>query len=267
LSFGDEIMASGHALAEHRRTGRPIRIVGADGRPLWSDLWRDLPWIVQPGASVAGSLDVANGPGCRPYIRYPFTRALGCTYSGWRARDHVGSIVFSDEEIRRARDVTASFGRFALLEPNLDPRGNPNKQWGWDRWQSLVDLTASVSWVQLSHAARPQLQGVASIETGSFRSAAAVLSLARMAVLPEGGLHHAAGALGIPAVVLFGGAVDVEATGYPHHDNVVDRSPGSPCGRWMPCEHCRDVWATISPAEIAARVLKKWSGDGHDLAA
>jgi len=79
MSYGDEIMASGHALAKHRETGQRVRIADKAGRPRWSELWAGLPWIVQPGEAGEGAVMLKNGPQCRPYIRYPFSRERGCT--------------------------------------------------------------------------------------------------------------------------------------------------------------------------------------------
>jgi len=260
MGYGDEIMASGHALSVHRTTGKRVRIVEADGRPRWSDLWRGLDWIVGPGESAGGATDLPNGPGCRPYIRYPFNRTIGCTYADWRARDHVGVIALSDQERAAARKLTRSMSQFIVVEPNLDPRGNPNKQWGRSRWQALVDLIhRDVQVVQFAMPGRPVLRNVRPVKTRSFREAAAVLELATTSVLPEGGLHHASGALRRPAVVLFGGSVDVRATGYDWHDNVCDEGEGSPCGAWSPCDHCRKAWERLAPtlvADVARQILE-----------
>jgi hypothetical protein len=253
MSFGDEIMASGHALSVHRKSGGRIVIVGLDGEPRWSDLWAGLPWIVQPGETRAGASAVQNGPQCRPYIAYPFNRDIGCRYSGWRARDHLGEIRFTAEETGFAARATAGLEGFILIEPGVPAQSNPNKQWGRAKWQALADILTGEGRivVQVGAPGTDTLAGVKLVETPSFRHGAAVLARAAHSILPEGGLHHAAGALHLPAVVLFGGAVDVEATGYPWHTNVVDDGPLSPCGAWSPCDHCADVWAKLSPEHVA----------------
>jgi len=259
MSYGDEIMASGHALAKHRETGQRVRIADKAGRPRWSELWAGLPWIVQPGEAGEGAVMLKNGPQCRPYIRYPFSRERGCTYSGWRARDHVGEIRFTDGELVRAETLAQPLGRFVLIEPHVPPQSNPNKQWGLALWQALADiLTAHGHRVaQFSFPGAPLLKSAAAIEAGSFRVAAAVLKHASGLVLPEGGLHHAAGVQRLPAVVLFGGAVDVNATGYPWHRNLADDGPGSPCGAWSPCRHCASIWARLTPQSVAAEVTEE----------
>ena len=247
-------MASGHALTLHRETGKKVRICDRNGKPRWSDLWLGLQWIVQPGEDAERSFDLRNGPGCRPYIRYPFTRRLGCTYSGWRARDNVGAIRFMPDEIAYAEAVRQRLGRFIVIEPQIAPKSNPNKQWG--KWQGLVDLMRADGHlvVQLGPEGTETLPGAVLIPTRTFREGAAVLGRAWKTVLPEGGLHHAAGVMRRDAVVLFGGTVDAEATGYPWHTNIVD---GPACGAWEPCAHCREIWDRLEPEAVYAALTRQ----------
>lgn len=257
MGYGDEIMASGHALAEHKRTGKRVKILDLVGRPRFDVMWRGLPWIAQPH-ETGDFATVRNGPQCRPYIEYPFGREIGQRWTTWRARDHVGAIALTAAEQRFAREETTGLGkagRFFVIEPCLDPRGNPNKQWGAANWAELVErmIGDGLTVVQLGPEVRPEWSsGVRHIRTRSFRMAAAVLARAAGAVLPEGGLHHAAAVLGVPAVVLFGGYIPPDVTGYDGHVNLADCGPGSPCGRWTPCRHCRDVWLGLLPADVLA---------------
>src|SRR3990167_412332 len=141
MSYGDEIIAGGHARSEHDKTGHLIRIVTKDGAPRYSDLWNGLPWFATRGTDEGNIRNLADGPHCRPYIEYPFTRGGGCRYSGWRVRDNVGAIVFSDSETWFARDCLGdSADKTVLVEPDIPEQSNPNKQWGRSKWQGLADL-------------------------------------------------------------------------------------------------------------------------------
>jgi len=253
LSYGDEIMAGGHALAIHKETGKRVRIADLYGRTRWSGLWYNLDWIVVPGEDESGAAMVVNGPFCRPYISYPFTIESGCRFTGWRARDHLGALRFSSEEWSFANK--AGLEAFVVIEPNIPVRSNPNKQWGREKWQALVDFFyGGVPFVQLGPPGTEILRGVRHIETPTFRHAAALLTMADAIIVPEGGLHHAAGALALDAIVLFGGSPSVEATGYPWHENIADTSPLAACGRWSPCDHCAEFWRDLAP-EFVARKL------------
>lgn len=251
MGIGDEIMASGHALAEHRRTGKRVRILDLHGRPRADAMWQGLRFIAEPHEK-GDFTEIRNGPQCRPYVAYPFTIERGQRWTSWRARDHVGVIALTQPERQAAGAAVAALGEFVVIEPNLDPKSNPNKQWGHEKWARLAGLmlAAGVTVVQMGPQPVRVAAGVRYVRTRSFRAAAAVLERARAAVLPEGGLHHAAAALDVPAVVLFGGHIGPETTGYDGHVNIADGGEGSPCGRWLRCGHCADIWQRLEPEAV-----------------
>jgi ADP-heptose:LPS heptosyltransferase len=76
----------------------------------------------------------------------------------------------------------------------------------------------------------------------------AVLSRTKAAVLPEGGLHHAAAALGLKCIVIYGGFISPDQTGYDLHINLF--TGGTPCGSRKSCQHCKDAMAKIEPAQV-----------------
>lgn len=238
MGMGDELMAAGHAARAHRETGKPVCIVNESGQVRYHELWDGLEFIVP--ARVPGAVEVRNGSGCRPYIRYPFT-AEGHGYTDWRARDHRPVIATKRE----------AAGGFVLIESTIKHGANPNKH--WPRWQEVVDALPGVRFVQCSPAGGG-LRGVETVRTATFMEAVRVLARVSLYVGPEGGMHHAAAALGVPAVVVFGGSPSIEATGYPDHVNF---GCDDPCGRWSRCAHCAEVAERITPEDVAAAVKDK----------
>jgi len=65
----------------------------------------------------------------------------------------------------------------------------------------------------------------------------------------EGGLHHAAAALGRPAVVIFGHFIDPEVTGYHGHKNLRGGAVGM-CGSWSSCPECVRAMEAITPEVV-----------------
>ena len=49
----------------------------------------------------------------------------------------------------------------------------------------------------------------------------------------------------MPAVVLFGGYISPDVTGYDRHANLF--TGGEACGRRTVCDHCRDAMNRITP--------------------
>lgn len=261
MGFGDEIMAAGEARRAQQTDPRPVAVAGRDGRARWHRLWRGNPRIATPG-QVAAGLDVqwiANGPGRRPYLDYaamrrdwesvlpgrPFTSEvrdarLPWRYTSWRAAP--GELFVPRLEPRG----------YVVVEPSLKPGASPNKDWGRARWQALVRLLPDLDWVQLGPPGVALLEGVRHVPSPTFESACTALSGAAAAVLPEGGLHHAAAALSVPAVVIFGAMTSPANTGYAGHVNLFDAAGGeSPCGQRVPCAHCARAMAAIRPEIVA----------------
>lgn len=243
MGWGDELMASGQARVLHERTGRKVQVVDRHGERRWSPIWEGNPKIARP--SDSGKFEtVVNAPGTRPYHS-------GKLEDRWvynpTFRADVGEIYFTEAE----RDFASRYQPQVVVEPNLKKKASPNKDWGWERWLAFAGmaLERGMGLVQLGPAGTRRLPGVALIETPSFRHACAVLANAGAYVGHEGGLHHAAAALHIPGVVIFGGFTPVELTGYPIHRNF-GVGIGGACGMRRPCAHCAREMAAITPQRV-----------------
>lgn len=145
-----------------------------------------------------------------------------------------------------------------IVEPNLKNKASPNKDWGWDRWRDLLRMMRAngLQPVQLGPPNIRRIDSAYWINTENFRLAAAVMSTARVAVLSEGALHHAAAAFKIPAVVIFGGYISPEVTGYAWQRNLFVSTPEHPlgCGWRKPCAHCAEAMASITPEMVMAKL-------------
>jgi ADP-heptose:LPS heptosyltransferase len=248
MGYGDELMVSGRARVMQQTDPRKV-LVTYQGAPKWSrwaSVWENNPRIAKAGErgdfqELQARDRVTN---MRPYH-------LAKTPERWTYnpafRADVGEIYFTEEEKAFGRPHVGA----VILEPHIKPGASPNKDWGWARWNELALLVqqAGLRVMQVGAAGTPVLNGAELIVTPSFRLACAVLFQARAAILPEGGLHHAAAALGVPAVVIFGGFTPVELTGYALHRNL-GVSVGEACGRRTPCAHCAVEMGKIAPARV-----------------
>ena len=249
MGWGDEIMASGQARVRHALTGRKVAIVDRHGGRRWSVLWEGNPKIAKPGE--AGQFDaILNAPGARPYHieKRPDRWIFDPTF-----RAPVGEIFLKDAE----REFASYYKPQIVVEPNLKAKASQNKHWGWERWQRFADLAnaSGLELVQLGPSGTRRLEGVALINTPDFRHACAVLANAGAYVGHEGGLHHAAAALGIRGVVIFGGFTPVELTGYPMHRNL-GASLKQACGMRIPCEHCERTMTAITPEMVLEELTR-----------
>lgn len=245
MGVGDAIMASGHARVAQLKDPRKVRIQHGHRVP-WSEVWDGNPRIARPGDGgevqilYARSLD----SNMRRYHR-------GKTHTQWtynlEFRPDVGELYLTGAE----KQFAAQHKPQVILEPNIKAGASPNKQWGFARWQRFAELAArdGIQLSQIGQYGVARLAGVQFIETQSFRLGCAVLATASAYVGGEGGLHHAAAALGVPGVVVFGGFTPVELTGYAIHRNL-GVSLGAACGMRLPCTHCVREMARITPEQV-----------------
>lgn len=249
MGMGDELIAAGQARALHALDGRKVIIRDRHDRIRWHELWRNNPAIISPHDRAHKAHEIKNGPGARPYIA-----AKSDTRWTWKEFTCTpAALHFFPDEI----ELSARQGRpDIVIEPMLKAKASPNKDWGRPRWEALVGLMrrAGMRPVQLGTAGTQRLHGCDFIETPSFRLACAVLARARACVVPEGGLHHAAAALSVPAVVIYGGYISPRQTGYESQANLF--TGGEPCGMRIPCEHCTAAMEQITPALVMENLLK-----------
>lgn len=222
-----------------RLDARPVVVIDAYGRPRWSPIWEGNPRIARARGNP--SQELLNGPGVRPYIE----RKLPTRWV-WRDNFRVepGEIYLTDAE----RAWAEQFRGCLLVEPNVKVKPEAiNKRWIWERWQAVVERH-DASWLQVGPPGTRKLSGTMLVETPSFREACAVLSVCRAFVGTEGGLHHAAAALGVPSVVLFSGFIPPQITGYAAQRNI--HHGGAACGSRLPCLHCKEAMEAISVNEV-----------------
>lgn len=258
MGYGDQLMATGMARGALAR-GRKIAF--GDGRKiLWDkhseEMFRGNLNIARPGAERDENVDwAAYYKGHRIYNR----QDPGGRRWLWNLdfRPIPGEVIFDRNEVRNS----ARFGKgFVVIEPNVVPWKSvaPNKDWGLARYQAVADALKAHGHrvVQVRDGKTGErLAGVEQLRTLGFRDALAILRHARLFVGPEGGLHHGAAAVGIPAVVLFGGFIPPQVTGYPGHANLTGGAQA--CGSYTRCQHCIDALAAISADEVLAAALER----------
>ena len=261
MGYGDEILSSGLARGMHAR-GKLAAF--GDGRQIvwsrWSEeVFRHNPNIAKPGDEGASDIEWI------PFYKGNRGYHLGMTPTNWiynmQFRPVPGQIFFDQHETEMARMFNSGF---VLIEPNVPHHKTwaANKQWPAERFQQVADGLQGVGYrvVQLIYKdARTVLRDVDHIHTKTFREALGILSRAALFIGGEGGLHHGAAALGVPAVVLFGGYTPIELTGYPPlHVNLKGDSVTA-CGSLRTCDHCIAAMDSIATKDVlhhALRLLK-----------
>ncbi len=164
-----------------------------------------------------------------------------------------GELFFTREEARFAEKVGKNF---IVIEPNVPEWKTvaPNKQWPIERYDEVARKLHTEGWglIQFNFKTGHRVPFARQIATPNVRLALAVLKRAALYIGAEGGLHHGAAALSVPAVVLFGGFVPPQVTGYDDHVNLTGGAEA--CGVYTPCQHCREALSRIGVDEVMAGV-------------
>lgn len=274
MGFGDALMASAQARVLNETTGKKIAI--GDGKSLpWKapevEVFRSNPRLAIQADLDNGEVEwIVNWSGHRPYVdRKRMEREFAEAYPGrkftmkdrmlpWRFTDWQvpgpGEIYFNQPEISRARERFAG-KTFAVVEPRMKRGASPNKVWLSDRYRDVVSKLR-MSFVQFNPD--PPLPGAWVVRTATFREACAILSLASLYIGTEGGLAHAAAALGVPSVVYHGGYI--RPWDYPRQVALY-REEGSPCGMRIECKHCREIARDITADEALRGIEQVMDGE------
>lgn len=251
--YGDEIIATGLARGAQLR-GKRIAF-GEKGRILWgphsAEIFKGNPNIAPPGSELDLDIEwLKYFKGHRIYNRH---RGNNWEWN-YSFRPKPGEVFLDETERAYAATIDAGF---VLIEPNVPwhKLAAVNKDWGLANYQAVAATLGAMGYEIAQFAVgRDRLKGVKVLSPPTFRHALAALERAALVITPEGGLHHGAAAVGARAVVMFGGWIAPEATGYSMHSNITASSPA--CGLLKPCPHCRRAMREIKVERVMAAAIE-----------
>lgn len=237
-------MALGRAEALFEKTGKKVAICDEYGYP------RDhAAWHGHPAIDRRSSQKIVDCPPARPYIL------------GFKDR----KMIYNENHVARAGRVHLTpeerasnklVEPYAVVGPIIKQKASPNKSWGIKRWEAVIkDFPIPV--YQLCETPYTKvIRGARRYDTPSFRHALAVIERATLVMCNEGGNHHMAASMGVPAVVIFGAFISPAVTGYDFHVNITARTKEGFCGSWDSCEHCKVAMASITPSMVKRKALR-----------
>ena len=267
MGAGDDLISTG--LARGFRARGKLAAFGDGKRILWgpfsAEMFQGNPNIAKPGSERNENIEwVANYKGNRVYNKY----SNGKWHWNMDFKVTPGELYFSEWEKHQA--AQSMLADFVVVEPNVEwhKAVAPNKDWGAANYDELTRrlLADGHRVVQFIHKnSRRRLRGVTTIEHHKFRQAIAMLKRASLYIGPEGGMHHAAAAVGTDAVVIMGGFIPPSVVGYDGHINLTGGAEA--CGTIGECAHCRIAMAKISVDEVwhhACQIRSGFAGaSGH----
>jgi hypothetical protein len=190
---------------------------------------------------------VKNYQGHRPYLKGTKNGRL-LFNDDYKPR--VGEVYFNQLEKKNIDKIDKDY---IVVEPNVKRLYAHTVNKAWHGWKEL--FKHDLPWLQLGDVTVKRYTKWK--ETTTFREALQVLSKAKLFVGTDGGLHHAAAALGIPSVVIWTGFTSPRHLGYDTHRNIHDGS--EPCGTYdSVCQHCLLKAKNISVEQVLDAVNTEW---------
>jgi ADP-heptose:LPS heptosyltransferase len=252
MGIGDELMMAGEARRLAAGRGHRYRMLDKRGQPKWHWVWEGNPNIARLDEPHDGEIGYSNA--LRPYI----ATLTPARYTFRDYRPHPAELRLTP----RARALAEHARGAIVFNPSVKERAPVNKDWGLQRWKALLARGVGLRWIQIGEPGRsPRLRGADFIPTADFFDACGVMSGAAAVVVHEGALHHAAAALGVPAVVIRGGFISPRVTGYAGQVDfyVEDERYPLGCGNRLPCPHCAEAMEAVKPERVAAVVRELMS--------
>jgi ADP-heptose:LPS heptosyltransferase len=248
MGIGDELMAAGEVAHRAKGTVQKFRMIDKSGNWRWHFTWEGNPHIARPGDHYDGDF-YTHPNGHRPYIYAE--NDLQRTFVPYTPRPAFLPIPYNlDQESTNAKG-------FVIFNPHIKVRASPNKEWPMDYWKLLIKLGSDFKWL-LVDGDRKHFRGAGTAWSPTFWHACALMKHARAVVCHEGALHHAAAAIGVPTIVIRGGYISPEVTGYPGQVDMYVKDPSHPygCGMRVPCGHCATSMAMITPHKVLEQLRR-----------
>jgi len=238
MGYGDDILAVGQAIKLGYKDGG-VEIGRNRKRLHHSPMFRGLGWV----NSTTGRHFLKDYIGRRGYVDYAKSNSARIALlDDYRA--HPGELALGPSGGAGAvvihTDVKRSFS-------------GENRMWPASYWEELVrELDCEV--LQVDPPGTPLVPGTVRKVEEDPRRALAWLQGAALLVTTEGLFHHAAAALGVPTIVLWGGRTNPRILGYESHRNLTALEEW--CGSRVPCDHCKMAMAAITPDRVMAEAVE-----------
>jgi ADP-heptose:LPS heptosyltransferase len=133
-----------------------------------------------------------------------------------------------------------------------------NKDWFVERYQAVAKaLSAHARIIQIGLASDPLIDQALDLRgKTTLRESAAILANSKLFVGQVGFLMHLARAVDCRSVVVYGGREDPAITGYAVNENIVGKTPCSPCWFRNRCDYDRECLKIVTVEMVVVAALR-----------
>ena len=196
---------------------------------------------------------VKNFPGHRPYIKKANANHLQFKSSDFRN----ANVLFKQALVETFAPIHEK--SYILIAPEIKGTvSGTNKQWPLEYYDELALRLKhdNCTVIEVNSSGKPLLKNTKFIPTENLSKLLNLIKNASLVVSNEGGVHHMAGVLGVPAIVIFGSYISPTITGYDSHINIFFPHDNkiNGCGSLKKCIGCEETMKDISPNFIYRKV-------------
>lgn len=251
MGLGDNLMATGMARGAAER-GKRVAFGREGGRTRW-DKYSELVFRHNPNIAIPGT----EG---RPDVEWINYRSGHRIYNHLEGRNWIwnydfkaipGEMYFDRRERAWAVGIDKNC---IIIEPNVSSykSWSINKDWPFEKYEAVALELKRQGYNVVQFIYKQSLHRLSCakvIRCPDFRHSLAGMQRSSLYIGPEGGMHHGAAAVGVPAVVLFGGFIPPSITGYDGHINLTGYEHWF-CGSIDHCPHCEAAMNRITINDV-----------------
>ena len=181
-----------------------------------------------------------------------------CNFYGIKKLKIRCHMYFTKEEEQYIESIVATLPKeFIIIEPHSKTNWINNKLYPFEKWQSIIDaLYNEIPIVQMSIPGNKVLNNVINIgdKIRNFREASLMIKYAKLFVGSEGGLMHAASAVGTENIIIFSPMFDPTFTKYNNTEAIwVHTEEHTNCLK-KNCIDCRKVMENHDESVVIQRI-------------
>lgn len=168
-------------------------------------------------------------------------------------------IYLDDKEKQEVDNLTLKLKneKFITIEPHSNDEYTCNREYPFEKWQSIVnELSKFIKVVQVGSPKKKLDNAYDMTSKTSFRTCAGVIGKSSLFLSSEGGLVHAAQAVGTKSIVLISGYEHPDMIAYPCNVNLWIHDSHGPCGNKSKCNDCYNAVKSHNEFEIIEKAKR-----------
>jgi ADP-heptose:LPS heptosyltransferase len=262
MGIGDDMMWRAEAYHQFKKTGKKQRPFNLDrqaksvARGFAKPVWHNTPWL---DFNYGEPFETHTNNNKRWY------------HNNTPYKPKTAPIEFKDSEEMWFMLNYKKLQPYILINPDAKQSVFANNK-KYFRWQEVIDglqdykLIRALPSPKFIAKAKGQTDylGLQNVRCLTIREAMILIKYAQLVVTTEGGVHHIAGNLDVPCVVLYGSHQSPQRTGYEGQINITRKTHCNPDGLGChiskgPCTYCEQAMDSIEPKEVIELVKQNYN--------